>query len=187
MKKGERKFHSCQYREDKDFMCALECYDDCPIHPDYEDCWVEDEYEDLEEIEALYQSGELEPDKAKTYEMGKNYGYNIGLAEGSSSNEDCYIEGYKDCFLGEEPCIYDEDLEELLEQNNSFSVDNMIYDTDFLDYVKELQDKISKLHKYSDNSEFRKEIYDIFHLITVITENQVMKPVYQYWVDLEDR
>ena len=116
--------------EDENSSCACPCGLDCCEFNDYtldaSDCEgcefnlgdLEDE--DLENLEALYQAGELEPDIAKAYDMGKNYGYNLGLSEGSSIAEENYALGYKECLVGNPPCIYDEELEELLEQENSF-------------------------------------------------------------------
>lgn len=91
--------------------------------------------------------------------------YDLGVLQGLD-------EGYNNC-LEEQYC-----REDCLVEPE--------YDTEFLAYIKELQDRVSRLHKYSDNNGFKQEIYDIFHLITVITEHQVMQPVYKYWVDLED-
>ena len=91
--------------------------------------------------------------------------YDLGVLQGLD-------EGYNNC-LEEQSC-----REDCLVEPE--------YDTEFLAYIKELQDRVSRLHKYSDNNGFKQEIYDIFHLITVITEHQVMQPVYKYWVDLED-
>ena len=91
--------------------------------------------------------------------------YDLGVLQGLD-------EGYNNC-LEEQSC-----REDCLVEPE--------YDTEFLAYIKELQYRVSRLHKYSDNNGFKQEIYDIFHLITVITEHQVMQPVYKYWVDLED-
>lgn len=277
MKKEERKFHSCQYREDKGFMCSLDCNEDCPLHPDYEDDYededleeavdgvfqsgfdygfkkgykarrdeeIEDfepiewklsdtphttlktyglseehhcacpcgldccefndynldvsdcegcefnlgdfEDEDLEEIEALYQAGELEPDTAKAYEMGKNYGFEQGMKELSIASEENYLEGYKDALLGEPCFIEDEEIENILEDIKERKKDyNLSYDTEFLSLVKEIQKNVCQLHKYSDNQEFKRNTYDILHLLTELTQLMVMKPVYDYWVRLED-
>lgn len=123
----------------------------------------------------------------------KREAYDLGVLQGV---DDGYLEGYKSCLKGEACYIWDEELDELLkaveelkEFKENCREDCLVepeYDTEFLAYIKELQDRICRLHKYSDNKGFKQEIYDIFHLITVITEHQVMQPVYQYWVDLED-
>jgi len=156
--------------------CDCEC---CPV------CDFEEE--NLEEIEALYQAGELEPDTAKAYEMGKNYGFEQGMKELSIASEENYLEGYKDALLGEPCFIEDEEIEKILEDIKERKKDyNLSYDTDFLDLIKDLQDAICKLHKYSKNPEFKRNLYDIFHLVTEITQLMVMKPVYEYWVKLED-
>ena len=133
----------CPYKEG--LKCFLADCEDCPIHPDYES------EEDIETFDSVYDEGwqqgwqqgfkkgyiaameeadewvdeEDEEDfKPLTWEIEEPYCcYDKGLAEGSSRVEESYIEGYKACFLGEEPCIYDEDLEALLEQEGSFEGD----------------------------------------------------------------
>lgn len=161
---------------EEEHPCDCEC---CPFG-DFED-------EDLEEIEVLYQAGELEPDTAKAYEMGKNYGYEQGMKELYLASEENYLEGYKDAITGEPCFIENEEIEKILEDIKERKKDyNLNYDTDFLDLIKDLQDAICKLHKYSKNPEFKRNLYDIFHLVTEITQLMVMKPVYEYWVKLED-
>lgn len=154
------------------------------------DWGLSEEYdeEDEELYEQLYQSGELSEKEAKAFEIGRNIGFTAGLAECSSSVEDNYKEGYKDALLGEPCFIEDEEIEEIIEDLRDKKCDMSIlrYDTDFLGMVKTLQDKIFSLHRFSENEDFKREIMDIFHLLTVITENQVMKPVYDYWVKLEE-
>ncbi len=251
MKKDEKLFHSCPYREDlSGFRCALECSDECPMHPDYEpkenysdalnqaydagweqgykkgyiqamedeDAWVDEEdkedfepiewkvsdmthttlktyglseyeedEEDYEIYEKLFQSGDLEPEVAKAYEIGKNYGFDLGLAECSSSMESSYLEGYKDAITGEPCFIEDEEIEDILEDIRDRKKEyNLSYDTEFLSLVKEIQKNVCQLHKYSDNQEFKRSTYDILHLLTELTQLMVMKPVYDYWVRLED-
>lgn len=110
--------------------------------------------------------------------------YDLGVLQGL---DDGYLDGYKDCIKGEIPVIENAELQELIEQHyREEYLEEPEYDTVFLAYIKDLQDRISRLHKYSENEDFKREIMDIFHLITVITESQVMQPVYRFWIDLED-
>lgn len=94
-----------------------------PLTWELEEPYTSYKKDDIGLYEELYQQGELEKSVAKAYEIGKYNGYEQGMKELSIASEENYIEGYKDCFLGEEPCIYDEELEELLEQECSFEGD----------------------------------------------------------------
>lgn len=138
--------------------------------------------DDLRLYEELYQQGELEKSVAKAYEIGKYNGYEQGLAAISIASEENYIEGYKDCFFGEEPFVYDEDLEDLLEQEVSFEdyeperepigfvVDGEIIGgleslkEEILDIKRKLNDDISMIPLVN------KELYDLLHKLTVIQE-----------------
>lgn len=94
--------------------------------------------------EKLYQSGDLEPSVAKAYEMGKNYAYDLGLAQGLQEVEDYYILGYKDCFLGEEPMIFDEELKDLLEtEDDDYSTYEDGYIQGYKDCLVELKPAVT--------------------------------------------
>lgn len=143
----------------------------CEFHPDYEDEGYSCDYdEDIEELLEKVNS--------------KREAYDLGVLQGL---DDGYLDGYKDCIKGEIPVIENAELQELIEQHyREEYLEEPEYDTAFLAYIKDLQDRISRLHKYSENEDFKREIMDIFHLITVITESQVMQPVYRFWIDLEN-
>lgn len=189
MKKDNKFFareeHFCPYN--KNCTCSgWTCDSTCEVHPDYEDDY------DLEELENLYQSGELEPDIAKAYEIGKNYGFDKGLSEGSLAAEDNYILGYKDCFLGENPVVYNEELNELLEQENSFEdYDNSVpagidIDTDIIDSLEVLKNELIDLKRGYldrediDDKQFINRVMSMLHTIGIIQETYVKEELFRY-------
>ena len=178
--------------EDEEYCDCDCCTRECPF-ADEEDIDWEDYIEENDDIyEKLFQLGELEPEVAKAYEKGKNYGYNIGLAEGSSAAEENYALGYKDCLLGEKPCIYDEELEELLEQENSFEdYDNSVpagidIDTDIIDSLEQLKNELIDLKRGYldrediDDKQFINRVMSMLHTIGIIQENYVKEELFRY-------
>ena len=167
--------------------CGLDCCEFNDYNLDASDC--EGCEFNLGDLEDLYQSGELEPDIAKAYEIGKYNGYEQGLADISIASEENYIEGYKDCFLGEEPCIYDEDLEELLEQECSFEdyEEKMpfVVDTEIIDDIESLKKEIVDI-KRNLNEDIsmipvvNKRLFDLLHKLTVIQEQVTTNELYHY-------
>ena len=193
MRKEEKIFareeHFCPYS--KNATCSgWDCGTDCPIHPDYEDegysCdYDEEDFDDSEFIKGYnqgYKKGYLqrleEQDEEYEDEIDKvlaecdsfREAYDLGVLQGEDNG---YLEGYKSCLKGEACYIWDEELDELLEEveeikENSKYINKTIedleetedclvepeYDTEFLAYIKELQDRVSRLHKYSDNNGF---------------------------------
>lgn len=151
---------------------------------DTEDIRFDFDYTDkeLEKYETLFQLGKLEPNVARAYDIGKTYGYEQGMKELCIASEENYKEGYKACFLGEEPCIYDEDLEELLEQEGSFEdyeterePIGFVVDGEIISGIESLKEEILDIkRKLNDGISMiplvNKELYDLLHKLTVIQE-----------------
>ena len=196
--------------EDEDEECNCPCGLDCCEFNDYNldasDCegcefnvggiddldWEDYTEEDDDIYEKLFQSGDLVPEVAKAYEKGKNYGFDKGLSEGSLVAEDNYILGYKDCLLGENPFVYNEELNELLEQNKAFeNYDNSVpagldIDTDIIDSLEVLKNELIDLKRgYLDREDitekqFINRVMSMLHTIGIIQENYVKEELFRY-------
>ena len=127
--------------------------------------------------------------KDSDYDTLINYAYDLGLAEGLKEVEDYYIWGYRDCFLGEEPMIFDEELRELIEQEQSFEDCEkeeklpFLIDTEIIDDLENMKKDIIEILRSKNNytsTNSKKGLFSLLHDITVIQEKVTTSELHHY-------
>lgn len=203
MRKEEKIFareeHFCPYS--KNASCSgwgWGCGEDCPIHPDYEDEGYSCDYDEDEEYED-------EIDKVLAECDSFREAYDLGFSIGEDSG---YLEGYKSCLKGEACYIWDEELDELLEEveeikENSKYINKTIedleetedyredednnlpilVDTEIIDGLEKLKKDLIDLKWCKDQltgQQVLKKILNMMHNITVIQETYVKEELQRY-------
>lgn len=207
--------HRCPY-SDGTTCSGEDCKSDCFFHPDYMDYIESTQTSEDRQPELAYDNGVVDGINKleEWYKDGRSVGYERGFAEGyakgkedmmiemSNQLEDAYLDGYKDCFCGEEPMVEDDDIREFISGNLAYSKDGRVYyssepeiESDMyvsgkiLCMVEEAKERLNKLHSkvltsgITGEKEQRYGAVDILAVIDILGSVQkeyVSDALYEY-------